>query len=89
MPRLSVKKRAISQTLRAKKLCPHCGHDEFETIESKLSWLFGQKFICAKCKGTFKKANLVTVHQKERQFDANKIGNYHKAKRHKPKRKRH
>ena len=87
MPRLSTKKRVVSQKLRAKKLCPHCGHDEFEVTESKFSWLLGQKFVCAKCKGTFKKANLVTVHQKKRQYDASKTSSFHRAKRHKPKHK--
>jgi transposase-like protein len=43
-------------------LCPHCGHDDFEKKKKGFS-LFGQQFVCAKCKGTFKKANVVKVKQ--------------------------
>jgi transposase-like protein len=54
-----------SRILRGVKLCPHCGHDDFSAIPTRFSWLFGQRFICAKCKGTFRKANLVRVRQKD------------------------
>ena len=87
MPRFSKKGKVVAQSLRTKKLCPHCGHDEFKVTESKLSWLLGQKFVCAKCKGTFKQANLVRVHEKSRQFNLDQTGVAHKAKRHRPKRK--
>ena len=80
MPRLALRKKVVSQSLKTKKLCPHCGHDEFEVTESKFSWLFGQRFVCAKCKGTFKKANLVRVSQKELQSNLQKTSSYHKTK---------
>jgi hypothetical protein len=54
-----------SRILRSVKLCPHCGNDDFSAIPTRFSWLFGQRFICAKCKGTFRKANLVHVKQKD------------------------
>lgn len=50
----------VKSRLNAKKLCPHCGHENFKTIPTRFSWLFGQTFVCLKCKGTFKKA--VTGH---------------------------
>ena len=87
MPRLSKRGKVVSQSLRTKKLCPHCGHDDFEVIESRLSWLFGQKFVCAKCKGTFKHANLVRVHEKSREFSVNQTGTVHKTGRYRPKHK--
>lgn len=80
MPRLSLRKKVVSQSLKTKKLCPHCGHDEFEVTESKLSWLFGQRFVCAKCKGTFKKANVVRVRQTEKQTDVQKTSGFHKTR---------
>ena len=80
MPRFSKQGKVVSRSLRTKKLCPHCGHDEFEVTESKLSWLLGQKFVCAKCKGTFKQANLVKVHEKSRQFNVQKTSSFHKVK---------
>ena len=67
----------VSTSLKTKMLCPHCGHDNFRAIESKgkFSWLFGSKreFVCAKCNGTFKKANLVRVRQKEKHISARGI----------------
>ena len=47
---------------RTLKVCPHCGHDDFRK-KSEGFFLFGQQFECAKCKGTFKKANVVRVKQ--------------------------
>ena len=38
-------------------VCPHCGHEDFERKEGFS--LLGQQFVCAKCKGTFRKANVV------------------------------
>ncbi len=87
MPKFSKKGKVVSQSLKTKKLCPHCGHDDFKLAESKLSWLFGQKFVCAKCGGTFKKANLVRMREKSREFNVTQTGNIHKSKRHKPKRR--
>jgi len=81
MPRFFKRGKVVTQTLRTKKLCPHCGHDEFKITESKFSWLFGQRFVCAKCGGTFSKANLVRVYEKSRQFNIQKISSFHKAKR--------
>ena len=43
-------------------LCPHCGHDDFRKKREGF-FLFGQQFVCAKCNGTFKKANVVRVRQ--------------------------
>jgi len=64
----------ISLSLKAKKLCPHCGHDNFKAVAppKKILGIFngGQEFVCAKCNGTFKKANLVKVNQKEKHFSA-------------------
>jgi len=80
MPRLSLRKKVASQSLKTKKLCPHCGHDDFRVTESKFSWLFGQKFVCAKCGGTFRKANLVRVRQTEKQTEVQKTSGYHKTK---------
>lgn len=72
MPKSTKSGKVVAQSLRTKKLCPHCGHDEFKVIESKLSWLLGQTFKCAKCGGTFRKANLVRVHEKSREWEARK-----------------
>ena len=62
----------VSLSLKAKKLCPHCGHDNFRAVvpPKKILGIFsgGQEFVCAKCNGTFKKANLVKVNQKEKHF---------------------
>ena len=77
MPRQAKKIDVVSSSLNAKKLCPHCGHDEFRAVESKskFSWLFGdkQEFICLKCKGTFKEANLVRVHKKEKHISKKQL----------------
>ena len=80
MPVSSKRGKVVAQSLRTKKLCPHCGHDEFKVIESKLSWLLGQKFVCAKCKGTFRKANLVRVREKSREWEEQKASSFRKAK---------
>jgi len=82
MPRLSKKADVVSLKLTAKKLCPHCGHDEFHAIKpaTRFSWLFGQKFVCAKCKGTFRRANLVKVRQKEKHYYAQHSGGVRKTK---------
>ena len=45
-------------------LCPHCGHDDFRKKREGF-FLFGQQFECTKCKGVFKKANVVRVKQTE------------------------
>lgn len=42
------------------KVCPHCGHDDFRKKKEGF-FMFGQQFECAKCKGTFKKANVVSA----------------------------
>jgi transposase-like protein len=42
---------------RTLKVCPHCGHEHFEKKEGFSP--LGQQFVCAKCKGTFRKANVV------------------------------
>ena len=85
MARFSKKKKVLSQSLRTKKLCPHCGHDDFEITQSKMSWLFGQKFKCAKCGGTFKQANLVGVREQSREFNVGQTGTTHRTKKHKQK----
>ena len=63
---------SVSTVIKSKMLCPHCGHDNFQAVESKGKYLglFGTKrvFVCAKCNGTFKKANLVKVRQKEKHY---------------------
>ncbi|MCJ7616352.1 MAG: hypothetical protein MUO43_07430 [Desulfobacterales bacterium] len=45
---------------RTLKVCPHCGHDNFRKKREGF-FLFGQQFECAKCKGVFKKANVVSA----------------------------
>jgi len=85
MARFSKKGRVVSQSLRAKKLCPHCGHDDFEIVESKMSWLRGQKFKCAKCGGTFKQANLVRIREKSREFQVSQLGTAHRTRKQKTK----
>ena len=45
---------------QAAMLCPHCGHDDFRKKREGF-FMFGQQFECAKCKGTFKKANVVSA----------------------------
>jgi hypothetical protein len=83
MPKTSKKSDFVKSTLKAKKLCPHCGHDDFRTIPTRFSWLLGQTFLCSKCQGTFKKANLVKVNQLEKQYGSQQFG------RPKPKKRRH
>ncbi len=73
----------VKSRLNAKKLCPHCGHENFKTIPTRFSWLFGQTFVCLKCKGTFKKANLVKVDQVEKHYGSKQFG------RPKPKKRKH
>ncbi len=53
IPEFYEKSRIVSQSLVTKKLCPHCGHDEFKFAGNRLSWLFGQKYVCCKCTKTF------------------------------------
>jgi len=89
MPRLSKKGKVVSQSQRTKKLCPKCGHDDFHVIESRFSWLFGERFRCSKCGGTFKQANLVKVYEKRREFQVDQTGTTHKARRPQLKHKRH
>jgi transposase-like protein len=60
------RKDTVSESLPKRKLCPHCGHDDFKVTPTKFSWLFGQKFVCAKCGGQFRQANLVRAPQKEK-----------------------
>lgn len=88
MPTFSKKGKVVSQSIRTKKLCPHCGNDDFEVIESKMSWLFGQKFKCAKCGGVFKQANLVRVHEKSREFSVDQKGTKSKPRGHRSRHKR-
>jgi len=89
MPGFSKKGKVVSQSLRTKKLCPKCGHDDFHVTESRFSWLFGERFRCAKCGGTFKEANLVRVHEKSREFHVSQTGTAHKHRKNKPKHSRH
>ncbi len=48
-------------------VCPHCGNEDFERKEGFS--LLGQQFICAKCKGTFRKANVVRAKTTSIQVD--------------------
>ena len=68
------RRKSIVRSLRTEKLCPHCGHTDFKAIDSRFSWLLGQKFKCTKCNGIFKKANLVRAFHKETQ------GNFQKGR---------
>ena len=45
-------------------LFPHGGHDDFRKKREGF-FMFEQQFECAKCKGVFKKANVVHVKQKD------------------------
>ncbi len=76
MPDVSKKAAIISKSLAKKKLCPHRGHDEFEAVSTRFSWLFGQRFLCGKCKGTFLRASLVKVNQKDKQFRTQETGHF-------------
>ncbi len=77
MSRFSKKGKVSAQFLESKMLCPHCGNEDFKVVETKASWLFGQKFKCAKCGGTFRKANLVRVHEKKKEFHVQQQGYKH------------
>jgi len=80
MPKSAKRGKVVTRSLRTKKLCPGCGHDEFKVVESKLSWLLGQKFVCAKCGKTFRKANLVRVNEKSREWEAQKTSSSHRSR---------
>ena len=84
-----ISKKAKTEFTHTKKLCPHCGHDDFKVVESKLSWLLGKRFKCAKCGGTFKRANLVHVKGKTSEFNLSQTGAVNKPRKYRPKRKRH
>ena len=83
MPKDSKSWSTSKEFTHTKKLCPHCGHDDFKVTESKLSWLFGDKFKCSKCGGTFKKANLVHVKGKSTVGEVKKESTHRKSIRHK------
>ncbi len=52
--------KSVSSVKRGSMMvCPHCGHEDF--VRKEGFSLLGQQFVCAKCKGTFRKANLVRV----------------------------
>lgn len=89
MPRFSQTGRKTTEFTYTKKLCPHCGHDDFKVTESKLSWLLGDRFKCSKCGGMFKKANLVHVEGKAHEFDIKQAGTPTKVRKYKPKHKKH
>jgi len=74
MTRMFRKTDVEAKRLRAEKRCPHCGHSEFKAIQSKFSWLFGERFVCLKCHGTFKRANLVSIDKKEKHYRTEQIG---------------
>lgn len=74
MTRIFRKKDVESQRLRAEKRCPHCGHGEFRAVAGRFSWLFGQRFVCMKCEGTFRRANLVRIDKKEKHFRGEQTG---------------
>ena len=83
------KKSSQSKSVAAVKrstmmVCPHCGHEDFERKEGFS--LFGQKFVCAKCNGTFKKANLVRAKTANVQVDKQSQAHKSAGKGHQPKR---
>lgn len=78
MPRFFRKSIISHQMLRKRMLCPHCGNDDFIAIGSKLSWLLGQKFICKKCRGTFRKARLVAAPESRHKSSIKQIGHKHR-----------
>jgi len=82
MLKVSKKWSASKEFTQTKKLCPHCGHDDFRVIRSKLSWILGEKFKCSKCGGTFKKANLVRVKGISTEGDVKREGTPRKPIRH-------
>ena len=56
---------SISQTgLKHRKVCPNCGHPEFEVIPNWFSWLLGQRSKCKKCGFIFKRAYTEKEYQK-------------------------
>ena len=57
-------------------VCPHCGHEDFERKEGFS--LLGQQFVCAKCKGTFRKANLIRA--KKTNVEIEKRGSAYKGR---------
>lgn len=68
MPASFKKGKVTKQSVKTKMLCPKCGHDDFHVIENRAAWLLGEKFRCSKCGGTFKKANVVKMHEKVYEF---------------------
>ena len=74
MTRIFKKTDVEAKRLRAEMRCPHCGHGEFRAISNKFSWLFGQRFVCLKCHGTFKRANLVNINKKEKHYRTEQTG---------------
>ncbi|MFO7772840.1 MAG: hypothetical protein R6V59_02700 [Dehalococcoidia bacterium] len=74
MTRIFKRTDVVAQRSRAEMRCPHCGHGEFRAVAGKFSWLFGQRFVCLKCEGTFKRANLVKINKKEKHFRAEQTG---------------
>jgi predicted RNA-binding Zn-ribbon protein involved in translation (DUF1610 family) len=72
----------VKQSVKTKLLCPHCGHDNFKVTESKAAWLVGQKFKCEKCGGTFKRANVVKMHEKTKEYHIKQTGIEHHSKKH-------
>jgi transposase-like protein len=80
MPVSTKRGKVVTRSIRTKKLCPGCGHEEFKVVESKFSWLLGQRFVCANCGLKFKKANLVRVHEKSREWEAQKTSGSHRPK---------
>jgi len=74
MSRMLKKTDIEAEGLRAEKRCPHCGHSEFKARISKFTWLFGERFVCSKCHGTFKHANLVRIDKKEKHYRTEQIG---------------
>jgi len=57
---------STERATESRKLCPHCGHDEFSLAKS--SWWSGQWFQCKKCQGTFKKAEVEVVSKRIKKF---------------------
>ncbi len=65
------------------KVCPHCGHEDFKKKEGFS--ITGQKFVCAKCNGEFKTANLISAPMQKTAFK--KTTNSYKSKSGKSKKK--
>ena len=69
--------KTVSSVQKQKMMvCPHCGHENFEKKEGFS--LLGQQFVCAKCKGTFRKANLIKAKMTNVKID--KEGSAYKGK---------